>query len=297
MGWIKKTMITGATGGLGSSVLKSLLETTDASNIGVLIRQDKSDSIKNYQSKGLDVRIGDYEDLESLNNAFRDIKVLYFVSGSDIANRMAQHKNVVEAAKKAGIEHIVYTSTVRKDERNSAPLHVVVDAHRQTENWIKGSGIDYTILRHNLYAEVIPMFIGGKNQLLQTKSVYLPCGNGQVAFAPRKDLAQAAAIILSDPKSYTNRTLELNGSEKIGFSDVAKMLSEITQEPIQYISPGIAEFNGQMKKVGVPEPIIGMLSMFGEAISNGEFDQQTNDLETILGRRTQSLKDFLTEVY
>ena len=65
------------------------------------------------------------------------------------------------------------------------------------------------------------------------------------------------------------------------------MLSEITQEPIQYISPGIAEFNGQMKKVGVPEPIIGMLSMFGEAISNGEFDQQTNDLETILGRRTQ----------
>ncbi|MDO3693345.1 SDR family oxidoreductase [Wenyingzhuangia sp. chi5] len=294
---MKKTLITGATGGLGSTVVKFLKEKNNLNHLAVLVRDENNDLAKQYKSDGIEIRIGDYDNIESLENAFKDIEVLYFVSGSDINNRLPQHKNVVATAKKVGIKHILYTSTVRKDESSSAPLFPVVDSHKQTEDLIIDSGLNYTILRHSLYAEVIPMFIGDKAQLLQTKSIYLPTANGATAFVPRKDFAEAEAIILSDPETYENKILEFNGSETITFSEIAKLLSETINESITYISPEEAEFKTKMTEVGLPDFIIDMLIMFSLGIANTEFDQQTDDLETVLGRKTQTLKDFLTEVY
>ncbi|MGY5355863.1 SDR family oxidoreductase [Wenyingzhuangia sp. IMCC45467] len=294
---MKKTLITGATGGLGSTVVKFLKEKNNLNHLAVLVRDENSDLAKQYKNDGIEVRIGDYDNIETLENAFKDIEVLYFVSGSDINHRLPQHKNVVTAAKKAGVKHILYTSTVRKDENSSAPLYPVVNSHKQTEDLIIASGLKYTILRHNLYAEVIPMFIGDKTQLLQTKSIYLPTANGATAFVPRKDFAEAEAIILEDVSKYENKTLEFNGSETITFSEISKLLSETINETITYISPEDAEFRTKMSAVGLPDFIIDMLSMFSLGIANTEFNQQTNDLETVLGRKTQPLKDFLKEVY
>ncbi len=294
---MKKTLITGATGGLGSTVIKFLKEKTDIENIAVLVRDKNSKLAKQYANDGIDVRIGDYDDLASLKEAFIGIKTLYFISGSDINNRLQQHKNVIEAAKKTGINHILYTSAVRKNESDSAPLASVIGSHKQTEDWIKASGITYTILRHNLYAEVINMFIGDKNQLLQTKAIYLPTAAGLTAFVPRKDFAEAEANILSNPANYENKTLEFNGSEKINFSEIAKMISEIMKEQIGYISPEVTEFENKMNEIGLPKPIIELLSTFSLGIADGEFDQQSNDLETVLGRKTLSISEYLKSIY
>lgn len=292
-------MITGATGGLGSSVVKFLKQKANANTLTVLVRDKNNEIAKKYEDedKDIEVRVGDYDDFVSLTTAFKGIEVLYFISANDINKRIPQHKNVIEAAKKVGVKHIVYTSTVRKNEDKTAPLHLVVDAHKKTEDFIKTSGITYTILRHNLYAEVIGMFIGDKKQLLQTKSIYLPTGNGITAFVPRKDFAEAEAIILLNPNNYKNKILEFSGSEKISFSEVAKILTSILKEKIQYISPKDGEFRVKMQEVGLPAYIIDTLSMFSLGIAHGEFDQQTTDLETILGRKTQSLINFLKEVY
>ncbi len=292
-----KILITGATGGLGGATAKFLKEKTSSDDIAVLVRDKESDRAKALKNQGFELRLGDYDDIDSLNTAFKGIEVLYFVSANDIGKRIPQHKNVVEASKKSNIKHVLYTSTVRKDESSEAPLHIVVDAHVQTENWIKESGLTYTILRHNLYAEVIPMFLGDKEQLFKSKMIYLPTGSGKTAFVPREDFAEAEANILADPSKYENKVLEFNGSEKTSFEDVSKLLTKVLNEPIGYVSPKVEEFKQTMAAYQLPEDIIGMLTMFSLGIADGEFDQENDDLESVLGRKTKSIEQFLTEAY
>lgn len=292
-----KILITGATGGLGGTTAKFLKNKIDISDITVLVRDKESDKAKALAADGFELRLGDYDNLEALKEAFKGVDTLYFVSASDIGKRIPQHKNVVEAAKASGVKHILYTSTVRKDESSDAPLFVVVDAHVKTEEWIKESGLTYTLLRHNLYAEVIPMFLGAKEQLLQSKTIYLPTGNGKTSFVPREDFAEAEANILADPSKYENKILEFNGSEQTSFEEVSKLLTESFGETIGYISPVVDEFKTTMASYQLPEEIIGMLTMFSLGIANGEFDQKSDDLESVLGRKTKTISTFLNEVY
>ncbi|MDV3559512.1 NAD(P)-dependent oxidoreductase [Elizabethkingia anophelis] len=292
-----KILVTGATGSLGSKVVNLLKEKVSVENLAVLVRDENSELAKQYANDGIDVKTGDYANLESLENAFRDVDVLYFVSGGDDAQRTVLHKNVVDAAKKAGVQHIVYTSAVWKDESASSPLADLVNSHLETENAIKASGIGYTLLKHNLYAEVIEMLIGDKNQLLKNKTIYLPTANGLVSFAPKQDLAEAAANILLNASAYVNKVLAFNGSEQINFSEIAERISGIVKEPIKYISPEKGEFEIQMNKFGLPNHIVEILSTFSLAIASGEFDQQSNDLETVLGRKTTPLSAYLMKTY
>ncbi|MCB0837455.1 MAG: SDR family oxidoreductase [Bacteroidetes bacterium] len=294
---MSKTLITGATGGLGSAVVDFLIQTKNISEISVLVRDPESEKAKDYASKGFEVRVGDYDDKASMIAAFQGIDYLYFVSGSDIGARMQQHQNVVEASVEAGVGHIIYTSAGRKDESEPAPLHPVMSAHIATENWIKASGLTYTLLQHNLYAGVIPMFLGGKEQVLATKTVYLPTGDGKTAFVSRVELAEGGAKVLSDPDKHANKIYAFNGSEAVSFAQVAQYLSDATGEIINYFSPEVAEFEATLKSVGLPAPIIGMTTMFSLGIADGEFDDTTNDLEVILGRKTKSMEAFVKEVY
>ncbi|SDQ75977.1 SDR family oxidoreductase [Flagellimonas zhangzhouensis] len=292
-----KILITGATGGLGGTTAKLLKEKIDVSNIAVLVRDKESDKARALAAEGFELRLGDYDNLEALKEAFKGVDTLYFVSASDIGKRIPQHKNVVEAATASGVKHILYTSTVRKDESSDAPLFAVVDAHIKTEEWIKESGLTYTLLRHNLYAELIPMFLGAKEQLLQSKTIYLPTGNGKTSFVPREDFAEAEANILADPSKFENKILEFNGSEQTSFEEVSKLLTETLVETIGYVSPEVDEFKTTMASYQLPEEIIGMLTMFSLGIANGEFDQTTDDLESVLGRKTKTISTFLSEVY
>jgi NAD(P)H dehydrogenase (quinone) len=292
-----KILITGATGGLGSKVINLLKNKTEVENLAVLVRDEKNELANQYISDGIEVRIGDYSNLENLVNAFKGIDVLYFVSGGDDDLRAKLHKNVVDASIVAGVKHILYTSGVRKDESATAPLASLMDSHIQTEKFIIESGITYTLLRHNLYVEVIEMMIGDKNQLLKSKTIYLPTANGLTSFVPKKDFAEAEVNILLNPTSYANKILEFNGSEQITFSEIAEKISVIVKEPIKYISPEVVEFETQMNKFGLPNHVIEILSTFSLAIASGEFDQQSNDLETVLGRRTTSLFEYLEETY
>jgi NAD(P)H dehydrogenase (quinone) len=292
-----KILITGATGGLGGTTARFLKEKTTSDDIAVLVRDKESDKAQALASEGFELRLGDYDNLDSLAEAFKGIDILYFVSASDIGKRIPQHKNVVETAKASNIKHILYTSTVRKDESSEAPLHGVVDAHVKTEEGIKESGLTYTILRHNLYAEVIPMFLGEKEQLLQSKTIYLPTGSGKTSFVPREDFAEAEANILANPEPYENKVLEFNGSEQTSFEDVAKILTKTLSEPIEYVSPEVDEFKQTMASYQLPEDIIDMLTMFSLGIADGEFNQKSDDLESVLGRKTKSIADFLKAVY
>lgn len=294
---MKKTLITGASGGLGSAVTGFLKSKTDAGQISVMLRDDNSQKAEQYKREGFDVRTGDYNHPETLDSAFGGIEVLYFVSGNDVVNRLPQHQNVIAAAKKAGVQHIIYTSSVRKTEGEQTPLHLIINAHSQTEDLIRNSGIPYTLLRHNLYGEVVPMFLGERSQLLNSKAVYLPTGKGKTAFVPRRDFAEAAALILTNPEPHKNKIYEFNGSESLSFEEISAILSEVTGNPIACVSPEVNEFEQTMHSAGVPAEITGIMTMFSLGIKDGEFDQSSKDLENILGRKTTPLKAFLAEAY
>ena len=290
-------LITGATGGLGSSVVEHLSKNKKPSEIAVLVRDAASDQAKEYQSKGFEVRVADYDTKEKLIEAFKNIEILYFVSGSNIDSRTVQHKNVVDAAIQAGVQHVLYTSAGRKDESQNSPVAVVMDAHVKTENCLKDSGMAYTILRHNLYTEVIALFLGEKEALLQSKTVFLPTGDGKTAFALRDDLAEAGALILKDAAQHQNKIYTLDGPEAIDFRKVAQILSDITEEEINYVSPDVDTFKTTMASNGVPEDIIGMMLGFSLGIAQGEFNSESKDLEYLLGRKHRAVANLLEQIY
>ena len=290
---MSKILVTGATGHLGAAVTNFLLEKTDVTNISILVR-DPAKAVK-FGERGVKVEVGDYDNTEALTKALTGIDKLYLVSGLD-ANRGAQHENVINTAKKAGVKHIIYTSFQHKTEGGHPALAFIAEGHLYTEKVLKASGVTYTILQHGLYAEVIPMFAG--ENLLQSKTIFLPAGEGKTAFATRENMAEAGAVILLDEAGkFDNQTIELAGSETVSWSDIATVISSNVGETISYISPSVADFTSALTGAGVPAEIVGMSAGFGQAINDGEFDAVNGKLEDLLGRKLTTVADFLAEIY
>ena len=287
-------MVTGATGPLGSAVIDSLLKRTSPEHIVALARH--ADKAAPLAARGVEVREGDYSDQASLIIAFKDIDRLYFVSGNDIAHRMAQHENVVRAAKAAGVRQVVYTSFLRKDETEASPIAFVAKSHLLTEQLLRSSGLIYTILQHGIYADMIPVFAGP--QLLETKTLYQPAGEGRISWVVRTDLAEAGAnVLLDNTGRYDNKALVLTGPEAVSYHDVVKSISQASGLSIAYHSPSLEEFKATMTTAGLPAGVIDLVAGFATAIKIGELDEVSGDLEQLLGRKPVTAAQFLETVY
>jgi NAD(P)H dehydrogenase (quinone) len=285
-------LVTGATGQLGKATIENLIaKGIEPNSISALVRDAaKAEDLK---AKGVTVKVGDYDNYDSLVAAMKGEEKLLLVSGTDIQNRLAQHKGVIDAAKEAGIKHIVYTSFARKNNTESNPLGIVATAHIETDNYLKASGLDYTIMLNGLYADVLPMFTG---QNVTETGIFFPAGEGKTSFTLRADMAQAAATILSTD-GHANREYVIAGTKKYSFQEVADLFSEILGKPVAYISPDLETYKAALAQAGVPDMYIGMNVAFGEAIKQGEFESEMSDLEPLLGKPAADLKDFLKVVY
>ncbi len=285
-------LITGATGHFGAATIDSLLKKgISANNIAALVRDEaKAGDLK---AKGISILTGDYDNYDSLVNAFKGIDKLLFVSGSDVVNRGQQHDNVVNAAKEAGVGHIIYTSFVRKNETETSPVYIVAKSHLSTEKALKESGLTYTILRNNIYADYIPMFIG---QNVTETGIFFPAGDTPVAFTLRNDMAEAAANILTS-EGHANKDYLISNTEAVTFHDIAGIISEASGKEVGYISPDSETFVEVLTKAGLPAEMIGVTAGFAEAFKQGEFSSTETDLETLLGRKPGSVKNFLVGVY
>lgn len=282
-------LVTGATGHLGNRVIETLLKNVPANQIKALVRDEQK--AKSLIDKGVTITIGDYENKLALNNAMQGVNKVLLVSGLD-ENRLEQHKNVIDAAKTAGVERIVYTSVAMEDVSSSV-MKDFMGSHFQTEDYIKESGLSYTLMRNSLYMDVIPMFIGEKPN---ETGVVLPAGNGKVAFALREEMAEALANVLIDD-THTNKVYNITNAEAYSFSDVAGALSELYGKEIAYTSPETDDFAAQLKEYGVPEFVIQLTVGFATDIKNNLLNIVSNDLESILNRKPTTLKDALKELY
>ncbi len=284
-------LVTGATGGLGQAVVENLLKTVSPGDIAVLVRDPAKAA--DLQARGITVKQGDYNDYASLVAAFQGVDKLFLVSSNDIPNRVSQHTNAVHAAKEAGVQHIVYTSFQRKTEDGSSAAWPIAEAHLLTEKLLKESGLTYTILKNALYLDVLPLFMG---PVLDTGTIYLPAGEGKVPYASRADMGAAGAAVLTGT-GHENQSYDLSNDTSYSFHDIARILSDLSGKPIQYVSPTAEEFGTALTGAGVPAEAIQMTAGFCAAIAQGEFDFPGTTLEKLLGRKPETAEHFLKATY
>lgn len=282
-------LVTGATGYLGAATTDHLLSRTDAGNIAVLARS--AEKAKALADKGVQVRIGDFDDIPSLDQAMQGIEKVLLVSTVD-HHRLQQHKNVVDAARRAGVRHIAYTGVSMKDLSTSA-IAGLMESHFQTEDYIRNSGLPFTFLRNTLYTDGIPLFAG--EQVFET-GIYFPAGTGAVPFALRNEMGEAAANVLLG-NGHENKTYQITGDTLYSYADVAGELSALSGKTVTYTDAKAADYADKLKQNGVPEFLVSMLGGFAADIKNKQFEIVSSDLESLLGRKPASLKEGLKLIY
>lgn len=285
-------LVTGATGHLGNAAIRSLLEKGVPANKITALARDENKAV-NLSEQGVQIKIGNYNDYDSLKEALQGVDKLFLISSNDVeADTLLQHKNVINAAKENGVQHIVYISQEIKDDETTA-IPFVIQVHRATAQYIKETGIAFTIFNDSLYADSIGKYAG---EGFLENGIFFPAGNGKVPFVPRTDIGEAAAVVLTTP-GHEYKTYAITGNNAYSFEDIAGFLTEIAGKKVTYLKPDFDTYIDALGKAGVPKEVVGFLGAFSTAIRNGEFDTQRSDLEQLLGRKPTELKEFLTITY
>lgn len=285
-------LVTGATGNLGKATINSLLNKgIPVNDITALVRDETKAA--EFKSKGIQVKVGDYEDFESLKSAFQGVdKLLLISSSSDIAHRFEQHKNVINAARETGVGHIIYTSFDMKNLQQSI-MGKEVQYHAYTADYLKQIAIPYTLMENTMYADMIP-FLSGKDIL--NNGISIPAGDGKTPFLPITEMAEANAVVLTTP-GHENKEYVIAADTAYSFAEIADLLSDITGKKIAYDQPEVGSYVAQLVKDGFPEDDAAYLGRFAGAIAKGEFDTEKSDVKQLLSRSPISLKEFLRTIY
>ncbi len=282
-------LVTGATGQLGGVVVETLLKKIPANCISVLARS--VEKTVEMQTKGVKVFPGDYDDVRSLEQAMQSVDKVLLVSASDEGDRMQQHKNVVNTAKSTGVQCIAYTSRSLRD-RATLSNKLMLD-HFGTEEYIKESGLKYTIFQNALYMDVIPLFVGGQ---FFEKGIYQAAGEGKVAFALREEMGEAIAHVLLE-EDCNSTIYKFTGGKAYSFYDVADALSQLSKRDVAYHPISVDTLKEKMKSAGLPEVMVNRIANFVTDIKNGHEDEVHSGLEEKLGRKPASLAEGLKVLF
>ncbi|MFJ7730130.1 SDR family oxidoreductase [Neobacillus sp. NPDC097160] len=281
-----KILVTGATGKLGSKVVESLLKSIPARELAVSVRNpEKAEGLR---SRGVEVRHGDFDHPETLENAFKGIDRLLIISADgDNETRIRQHTNAVQAADHAGVKFIAYTSLANATESKNimAPPHVA------TEAAIIKTGIPYSFLRYNWYLE---NEIGSIQGTMAGAPWVTSAGEGKVGWALQQDYADAAAAVLVG-SGHENTVYELSGP-LLTQEELASALGNVLgkEVPVQQVS--YEKYAEIMKGLGLPDFVIPIVVGIQESIRNGSLEVESNDFEKVLGRPVAPINESLTQL-
>jgi NAD(P)H dehydrogenase (quinone) len=270
-------VVTGATGQLGRLVITELLDRVPADEV-VAVARDKDKAA----DLGVQVRVADYNQPRTLDDAFEAGDVVLLISGNEVGRRIPQHTAVIDAAKRAGVARIAYTGVLGGPNADFK----LADDHKGTERAILDSGLPYTFLRngwyHENYTAQLPVQL--------EHGVVGSTGDGRIASASRADFAAAAAVVLSTD-GHENRAYELSG-------DVAWTLQEYTAEVSRQTGKEVPHSNVPpevlqeiLSGAGLPAPLTEILVDVDLAIERGLLGSTPGDLRRLIGRPTTPLAD------
>lgn len=273
--------ITGATGQLGQLTVQSLLNKIPAQEIIAVVRNPAKAS--HLADLGVQVHEADYGNIDALSTAFAGADKLLLISSSEIGQRVSQHQNVIEAAQKAGIKHIIYTSILHAE---TSPL-ILAKEHVITEQAIKASGLTYTLLRNSWYTE---NYTGNLKAAVEHGVILGAAGEGKIASATRQDYADAAATVLSS-KGHDNKTYELAGDQAYTLAELASLVSQLSGKPVQYHHLSQTDYAQKLEELGLNADFAGILADSDVGAAQGALFDDSHQLHELIGRETTPLND------
>lgn len=270
------TVVTGATGQLGHLVVEALLR-RGAEPADIVATGRDLTKVADLAALGVRTVASDYTDPESLRAAFAGADRVLFVSGSEVGQRVAQHANVVEAARAAGVDLLVYTSIPRAD---TSGMQLAAE-HRATEQLIRESGLSWVFLRNSWYLE---NYLPQLPTWLEHGAILGAAQDGRVSAATRADYAEAAASVLLDPATAGGTVHELGGSPAFTLAELAAAVTEATGTEVVYRDLSEAELTEALVGAGLPRPYAAVLADSDRGIARGELEVTSGDLERLIGR-------------
>ena len=272
-------VITGATGQLGRLVITLLLKKVPAASLVATVRNvEKAEEIA---ALGVQVRQADYNQPASWNAALQGADKVLLISSSEIGQRTQQHRAVIDAAKRAGVKLLVYTSVLHAD----TSVLGLAGEHRETEAAIRASGLPFVLLRNGWYTENYAM---GIPAALSLGAVYGCAGDGRISSAARADYAEAAAVVLTSDNP-AGKIYELAGDTSYTLSEFAAEISRQSGKAISYVNLPEAEYKKALLGTSLPEFLAEQLANSDAGVSMGALFDDGKQLSKLIDRPTSAL--------
>ncbi len=269
-------VVTGATGQLGHLVIKALLKKVRAPSIVAAVRN--VEKAKDIAALGVQVRHADYDKPDTWDAALKGADRVLLISASEIGKRAKQHRAVIDAAKRAGVKLLAYTSILHAD---TSPLGLAAE-HRETEAMIRASGVPSVLLRHSWYTE---NYTAGIPNALAHGAVYGCAGDGRVSSATRADYAEADVAVLT-ADNQAGKIYELAGDTSYTLTELAAEISRQSGKNVGYVNLPETEYRNVLIKAGLPEPVAALLSDSDTGVSKGGLFDDGHQLSKLIGRAT-----------
>jgi len=289
-------VVTGPTGNVGAEVARLLVERVDqrrlpfgtfriaAHNPG-RVRESLGDSAQD--APAAPIATFDYDDRSTWDAVLEGVDTLFIVfplpTPRTVNTRM---KPFVDAAVAAGCGHIVYLSVPGADQNKVVP-------HYGVERHIEASGANYTFLRSSYFMQNLCRGISTHGvDIADNGEVFIPAGNGRITFIDSRDVAAVALEVFEDPAAHANKAYTLTGPERLSFSEVARVLTEVLGYPVSYTAPSLARFWYRLYRRGVPADVIGFMTIVYVLTRTGRNEPLTDELERLLGRAATDFRRF-----
>jgi NAD(P)H dehydrogenase (quinone) len=270
--------VTGATGNIGGRVARSLAAAEVTQRLVV------RDAWRAPTLPGAEVAVASYDDADALREAFTGITTLFMVSAAENENRVAQHFRCVDAAAAAGVQRVVYTSFLGAGPDSTFTLG---RDHWATEERIKASGLAWTFLRDNIYADFVVHFAD------EDGVIRGPANGGCAAVVAQDDVAAVASRVLLEAGAHDDRAYGLTGPEALSFPEMARILSSALGKTITFVDETLEEAYASRAKYGAPDWQVDAWVSTYTAIAKGEMAEVTDHVEQVIGRPPVSLPELL----
>ena len=271
--------LTGSTGAVGGTAAHLLADS------GVPVRLLVRDPSR-APHVGADVRQAAYGD-DGCVAALEGVDTVFMVSAHEAADRLDQHRAFVDAAVEAGVRHVVYLSFVGASATSGFTLG---RDHGATEEHIKASGLDWTFLRDNFYAEVLPRFADEQGVIRG------PAGTGRVAAVSQRDVGAVVAHVLREPRMHIFSTYDLTGPDALTFAEVTEILTRITGRPYSFVDETDDEARASRAHYGAPDWQVDAWVSTYTAIRDGELAHVDQDIPRLLGRPATPFDEAVAEL-
>lgn len=287
---MRTILVTGATGTVGSEVVKQLTSSSSGHEVvkAAVHSQDKADRFKRDNQEVEIVKI-DYNRPETIANALNNVGKLFLLT-LPAPNMTEISSNFVKEAKKNGVERIVKLSVMGADEE---PGLVIGRLHRQAEKIIEDSGISYTFLQPGSFMQsFLPtkFFFG---QTIKTQNAfYFPAGDGRIGFVDVRDIAAVAVQALTDDSQHTGKAYTITGQDALSYGQVAEILSNEVNKRISYVDISEEDSRRGMKQIGMEDWLIDAIMEFFSIVRAGHASQTTTEVKQITGRKPISFAQF-----